>query len=330
MNNLKLKTNAFMKKNGTKVAFYGGMGSIAIGCGLLCKATLKINSMAEQDAKKIADIRKKWEEEDGNSRLDSRGPRRGHKLCKQGRRELSNCYLRTGARYCLTAAPAAILILGGMGACTYAFNKEHNGRMQMTGVAMGYLATLNKYRKKYADEHGEEAEKKFYYGVKEEEKEVKDEKGKVKKVKEEGLPKDVDISDFAKFFGKDYSDAATGYPEADLIFLKNIERAATRKLARDKWLTLNEVYKMLELRDGAGQRYGVKGGNNIGWVYNKDNPEENQVDFGLFNLKKTENKDYINGYNDVILIEPNINCLDLGNAMWGLDDKTPDPMIFQE
>lgn len=338
--NFKIKTKAFIGKHGTDIACYGGCAAIGVGVFFACKATLKINEMAKEDAKKAEEIKQKYKV--GVNIKKGKGKKNGSvndagssnnesvELSKEGRRALSKHYIGTIARYGLTCAPAALLIGGGMAANIFAHHKEKSGRLEMTGIAMGAMATLKKYRDEMRRERGDEAEKKFYYGVKDVEKEVVDEKGKKKVEKEEVIPKDINTSDFAKFFGVDYSNAATGYPEADIIFLKNVERTATRKLAQDKWLTLNELYKMLELRDAAGQRYGIKGGNNIGWVYDKDHPEQNIVDLGLYSGKKTNNRDYVNGYNDVILVEPNVNCLDLSSAMWGLDMKTPDPMLFKD
>ena len=338
--NFKIKTKGFFKAHGTDIACYGGCAAIGVGTILACKATLKVSKQFEEDEKAKSELIKefKLDIKSGKKKFVKGGKKDGAdnisdselaELHKQGRKALRKHNLRRAGRYCRAFAPSALLILGGMTANVCAHRTEKKGRLEMTGIAAGLAATVKKYRDKFKEEHGEDAEKEFYYGVEKKEKEVTDEKGKVKKEEEKVLPKDIDISDFAKFFGVDYSDAATGYPEADLVFLKQTEAAATRKLAKDKWLTLNEVYKMLALRDAAGQRYGIAGGNNIGWVYDKDNPEGNKVDFGLFNLKKTNNMDYVNGYNDVILIEPNVNCLDLGSAMWGFDMKTPDPDLFR-
>lgn len=333
----KTKTKAFVGKHGTDIACYGGCTAIGIGVFFACRATLKINEMAKKDAEMAELIKEKYavavkerKDKNGNHRADNGNSGKSVVLSKEGRKALTKHYVNTAARYGLACLPAAFLIGGGIAANIFAHRKEKSGRLEMTGIAMGAMTALSKYRRKFAEEHGEDAEKKFYYGVEEKEKEVVDEKGKKKVEKEEVLPKDVNVSDFAKFFGKDYSDAATGYPEEDLIFLKNLERSLTRRLARDKWLTLNDCYKAMCLIDAAGQRYGVKGGNNIGWVYDKDHPENNIINFGLYNLDRTENKDYINGYNDVILVEPNVNCLDLSNALWGLDMKTPDPLLFKD
>ena len=312
---------------------------------------MKVNKEVEEDIKKRDEIRakykmdiltikemnkkkkskKKGEEvvDNGTAGLSDSDNRELVKLHKEGNRELTKHNLRTVGRICRRYLPAALCIIGGSIAIGKAHKVEKKGRLEMTGVAVGALATLKKYRDEMRKERGDEAEKEFFHGIKSEKKEEVDEKGKKKVTEEKVLPKDIDYSDFTKFFGVDYSSAATGYPEADLVFLKNVERAATRKLAQDKWLTLNELYKMLELRDAAGQRYGVPGGNNIGWVYDPKNPENNIVDLGLYNLKKTNNMDYINGFNDVIIVEPNVNCLDLANNMWGLDMKTPDPDLFR-
>lgn len=350
--NFKLKTKAFFKAHGSDFGCYGGMAATVLGTVLACRATLKVNKEAEEDNKKRDEIRAKYKMDiqilkdmdkkkkskknkeevvdNGSAGMADSDIRELRKLHKEGSRELTHHYLRTGLRYCLHYLPSALLIAGGCLAIGKAHRAEKRGRLEMTGIATAAVAKLAQYRAKYRDEHGVEEEKEFFHGIDKVKKEETDEKGKKKVTEEKVARKDINYSDFTKFFGVDYSTAATGYPEADLVFLKQVERTATRKLAEDKWLTLNELYKMLCLRDAAGQRYGVAGGNNIGWVYDPNCPENNIVDLGLYNLKKTGNMDYINGMNDVIIVEPNVNCLDLANAMWGLDMKTPDPDLFRD
>lgn len=342
MGNLKMKTKAFLGKHGTDMMCYGGCGMIVLGTVLTCRGVLKINAEAEEDTKHIEAIKAKYalteasekpkkggKKKNGVTKSNRKSSGRSIKLSREGNKALRRAYIRTFARYAAHIAPGAALELAGMGLNIAAHRTEKAGRIQMTSLAAGYAASLAKYRKKFAEEHGDEAEKEFYYGVEKQKKEETNEKGKKVTKEEKLIRRDIDTSDFAKFFGVDYSDAATGLIEADLVFLKGIERTATRKLCEDKWLTLNELYKMLCLKDAAGQRYGIRGGNNIGWVYDKDHPENNFVDLGLYAAEKVNNRDYINGYNDVILLEPNVNCLDLSSAMWGLDMKTPDPDLFR-
>ena len=342
MGNLKMRTKAFLGKHGTDVMCYGGCGMIVLGTVLTCRGVLKINAEAEEDTKRIEAIKAKYALTEASEKPKKGGKKNGNrksgrkssgsavKLSREGNKALRGAYLRTFGRYCRHIAPGAALELAGMSLNIAAHRTEKAGRLQMTSIAAGYAASLMKYRKKFAEEHGEEAEKEFYYGVEKQKKEELNEKGKKVTKEEKLIRRDIDTSDFAKFFGVDYSDAATGLIEADLVFLKGVERTATRKLCEDGWLTVNEFYKMLCLKDAAGQRYGIRGGNNVGWVYDKDHPENNFVDMGLYAAEKVNNRDYINGYNDVILIEPNINCLDLGNALWGLDMKTPDPDLFRD
>lgn len=343
MGNLKLKLKAFAGKHGTDMMCYGGCGLIIAGTVLTCRGVLKINAEAEEDTKRIEAIKAKYAlteasekpkkgkgKKNGVTKSNRKPSGRAVKLSREGNKALRRAYVRTFGRYAAHLAPGVALELAGMGLNIAAHRTEKAGRIQMTSLAAGYAASLAKYRKKFAEEHGDEAEKEFYYGVEKQKKEEVDEKGKKKTKEEKLIRRDIDTSDFAKFFGVDYSEAATGYIEADLVFLKGIERTATRKLCEDKWLTLNELYKMLCLKDAAGQRYGIRGGNNIGWVYDKDHPENNFVDLGLYAAEKVNNRDYVNGFNDVILLEPNVNCLDLSSAMWGLDMKTPDNDLFRD
>lgn len=142
---------------------------------------------------------------------------------------------------------------------------------------------------------------------KEVEETVTDEKGNEKTVKKTVDVVDPNtISEFAKFF----DDGCIGWtkdPELNMIFLRQQEAAATKRLEDRGHLFLNEVYDMLGLPH-------TRAGQIVGWIYDKKNPiGDNYVDFGIYDTSKEANRNFVNGYERTILLDFNVdgNILDL-------------------
>ena len=108
------------------------------------------------------------------------------------------------------------------------------------------------------------------------------------------------ISPYAKFF----DDGCTGWskdPEESLWFLKLQQDYANNKLKTRGYLFLNEVYEMLGIpRTAAGCV--------VGWIYDEKCPNgDNFVDFGIFDTNKPKSRDFVNGYERVILLDFNVD-----------------------
>ena len=57
----------------------------------------------------------------------------------------------------------------------------------------------------------------------------------------------------------------------------------------------------------------TKAGQIVGWVYDEDNPlGDNYVDFGIYDINREKSRDFVNGYERVILLDFNVdgNILD--------------------
>lgn len=92
--------------------------------------------------------------------------------------------------------------------------------------------------------------------------------------------------------------------EYNLCFLKIQQEYANELLKRRGHLFLNEVYDMLDIPR-------TKAGAVMGWIYDKEHPYgSNFVDFGLGSER---NRDFINGRDNVALLDFNVdgNILDL-------------------
>ena len=127
---------------------------------------------------------------------------------------------------------------------------------------------------------------KFFGGIEEEKKETE---------KDNSLK---DISEYARFFDVDCR-RWTNDPEKNMFFIKQVQEYANVRLQNEGYLFLNDVYDMLGLpRTRAGQC--------VGWVYDEKNPiGDNYIDFGIYKFDK--NKEFINGYEPVVLLDFNID-----------------------
>ena len=107
-------------------------------------------------------------------------------------------------------------------------------------------------------------------------------------------------SDYAKFFDEGCREWDKD-PEYNLTFLKCQENYANDLLKSKGHLFLNEVYDMLGIpRTKAGQI--------VGWIYDEENPiGDNYVDFGIYDVYKEANRNFVNGYERNILLDFNVD-----------------------
>jgi hypothetical protein len=100
-------------------------------------------------------------------------------------------------------------------------------------------------------------------------------------------------------FDRFYDDGCLGWdpdPQYSLMSLIKYQALANQKLQEQGYLFINEVYEMLGLPK-------CKQGQVVGWLYDKKNPiGDNRVDFGIYNLYKEKNRDFVNGWEKVILL----------------------------
>ena len=128
---------------------------------------------------------------------------------------------------------------------------------------------------------------------------VVDEKGKEKTVKKTVNVTSVDgESEYARFFDNGCSNWKKD-PEHNLWFLKQQQNWANDKLKAQGYLFLNDVYEMLGVPL-------TKAGHEVGWLYDNQN-SDNYVDFGIFDINRPKNRDFVNGYERTILLDFNVD-----------------------
>ena len=277
-----------VRKHAPEILLGAGTVGVIAGSVLACKATLKLESIIDDTkdmvecAHDIHDGKVKIKEGEVYSDADLRT-------------DIMKAYGVCAGKILRIYAPA--VILGGLSIAS--FFASHNimkRRYLEVGAALSAISTQFKgYRKRVADEFGEEKERQLYSGTttkKIKEKVTDPETGKTKTVtKEVETPLDETPLDetIRVVFCQETSPEWTNDPEYCWCFLKNTQRFCNERLKAEGRIMLNDIRDELGLpKTKAGYRYG--------WKYEKNNPDgDNMIDFGIRELTvSSDNSDEVN------------------------------------
>lgn len=282
-----------LKKHSPEIMVTAGVIGVVASAVMACKATTKASSIVDEMKEEMDKIHKAADmvDEEIYSEEDLK-------------KDTSIVYIQTGVKFAKLYGPS--IALGALSITSILVG--HNIlRKRNLALAAAYTAidtSFKAYRGRVVERFGKELDKELKYNIKAKEVEetVVDEKtGKEKVVK-----KTIDVadpneySDYARFF----DDGCNGWskdPEFNLMFLKQQQSYANDLLKSRGHLFLNEVYDLLGI-----QR--TKAGNVVGWIYDEKNPVgDNFVDFGIYDINRPINRDFVNGYERTILLDFNVD-----------------------
>lgn len=285
-----------IKKHSPEILVGAGIVGVVGSTIMACKATTKLDEILEEPKEKIEKIHELIENPDTV-------PEGKEYTEEDGKKDLTIMYTQSALKVAKLYAPSVILgtvsiaaILGG----------HHILRKRNFALAAAY-ATIDKgfkeYRGRVIERFGEELDKELKYNIKAKEIEetVVNEDGTETTVKKTANVANLsEYSDYAKFFDEGCSGWSKD-PEFNLMFLKDQQRYANDLLKSKGHLFLNEVYDMLGIqRTQAGQI--------VGWIYDEKHPVgDNYVDFGIYNTYNEANRNFVNGYEKVILLDFNVD-----------------------
>lgn len=291
------KVGFTLKKHSPEILVGAGVVGVVASTVLACKATLKVNEVLDEtrtNIQKIDTAVEKGFNEAGSPYSE-----------EDSQNDLKITYIQTGWKMAkLYAVPVTLgaasiaCILGG-----HKILKTRNIALATTYTAL--MNDYNGYRSRVVERFGEALDKELKYNIKTKEIDeiVVNEDGSEQVVK-----KTVQVSDrpygpdmygpFSRFF----DESCTGWdknPEYSLMFLTQQQNYANEKLKRQGFLFINDVYEMLGIPK-------CKEGQTHGWVYDEKNPiGDNYIDFGIFNIHIEKNRDFVNGYERVIILDFN-------------------------
>lgn len=284
-----------LKKHSPEILIVAGVVGTVTSAVMACKATLKVNEIIDESKNNIEKI---------HTATAVGYTEAGEEYTEQdSKKDLTLTYVQTGVKLAKLYAPSVAL---GALSLTAIVKSNNILRKRNVALAAAYTAVdkgFKEYRGRVVERFGKDLDRELRYGIKakEVEEKITDENGNetiVKKTVEVADPNA--ISPYARFFDECCS-GWTKDPEVNLMFLRMQQNYANDKLQNQGHLFLNEVYDMLGMDR-------TKAGNVVGWVYDEENPiGDNFVDFGIYDVRNEQKRDFVNGRERSILLDFNVD-----------------------
>lgn len=273
-----------LKKNSPEILLAAGIISGVATVILACKETLKAEEIVDKHKEMIDTVHEAAEiaANEENVEFDE----------KQG---VMGAYMKTAWSFAKLYAPAIAM---GAISITCVLASHSVLKRRYLGVVAAYEAldtAFKAYRGRVAEEFGDEVEERIRKGVKKEEIEVTDDKGKTKKQEVDVVGADGQtFSPYARFFDESAPEWKKD-PELNLVYLRTMQQMLTDQLRARGHLFLNEVYDALGMPR-------TKAGAVVGW---KLGMGDDYVDFGLYS-GYDRSRDFVNGYERSVLLDFNV------------------------
>lgn len=294
---IKFVPNTISKRAGRAAAVASkGSPTILFGVGVVgivgttvmaCRATLKLDEVLEDHHSNVDKAKMLLSSE------------RADYTIKDYNRDMTLLYVRASVTVVKLYAPSIVLGAVTISALTRSHNLLNRRNASLTAAYAAVEKGFSQYRERVISEFGEDKDREFRYGTRDETIIVESKKNGeihhtnkvVKRVGPEGA------SVYARFFDE-YSKNWSRTPEYNHIFLTCQQNYANDLLRSRGHVFLNEVYDMLGIDRS-------KAGAVVGWVLD---PEcDNFVDFGIFNGDKPGVRDFVNGREGSILLDFNVD-----------------------
>lgn len=286
-------------KHSPEILVVAGVAGMVASTVIACKRTIKLNDILEKRAEQLKMIQDSLKDESISEEEYSE---------QDAKNDMKIITVQTAFQVAKLYAPAVILGAVSIGCIFSSHNILNKRNLALAAAYQAVDKGWKEYRKRIVDKFGEEFEKEIRYGVEstDVEEEYTDEKGKKKTKTVEEKSIDISKNPYAKFFDESCPDWEKN-PEYNLMFLQAQERYANDLLRSRGHLFLNEVYDMLGIER-------TKAGQVIGWKYDtKNSALHNCIDFGIYKPENDANRRFINGLENVILLDFNVDGNILGD-----------------
>lgn len=273
-----------LQKASPQVMFVGGVVGV-VGAGVLaCRATLK-----------VSDVLDKHEElkEKATALLEADGRVYDEKTYAK---DMTVIKVKTILDLTKLFAPAVGLGALSVAMLTGSHVVLNRRNASLTAAYAAVDQAFDQYRDRVRAELGEDRDRNFRYGTETVEEKIEDADGKKKIIKHTRVASG-EPSQYARFFDQLCTNWVRN-PEYNAIFLRAQQNYMNELLQARGHVFLNEVYDALGIpRSGAGAV--------VGWVLGKGG--DDFISFGIFDLDKPEVRDFVNGREDSILLDFNVD-----------------------
>ena len=284
-----------LKKYSPEILVTVGIAGAVTGAVMACKATTKASAILDDAKERIDDIKE----------VAANPGMKGKYTDDDRKKDMAIVYTQTGVELAKTYGPA-ILIGTASAGCILA----SVGIMRKRNVALAAAyATVDKgfkeYRGRVIERFGKELDRELKYNIKAKEVEEikKNEDGTEEIVKKTVHTADItEASEYARFFDE-YCLGWEKDPELNLYYVRMQQAYANDMLKARGHLFLNEVYDLFGIPR-------TKAGAQVGWVHSDKTPgiyNDDYIDFGIYDISKESNRDFVNGRERSILLEFNVD-----------------------
>ena len=286
------KAEFTIKKNSPEILLGAGIVGFVGTIVLACRATCRADEVLEFHRKKIKDI------EDAKEIADADPEGEMSYDIEIYRQDKAIRYLKTTGNLAKLYAPTVAVGALSLACILTSRNIMQKRYLGVVAAYNGLSAAFEEYRKRVRDEYGEGLDKHFRYGTTYEELPVYDENGKKTKEKEQvektetGMVMQTD--DSCRFFDSSNPNWDKN-PAFSMMWLRGQQNILNDILHTRGHVFLNEVY------DALGFPHTPQGAV-LGWI---DGEGDNCIDFGLYDQNKENVRRFVNGVDNVIMLEFN-------------------------
>lgn len=286
------KAEFTIKKNSPEILLGAGIVGFVGTIVLACRATCRADEVLEFHRRKIKDINDAKEIADADPEGEMSYDIEIYRQDKAIR------YLKTTGSLAKLYAPTIAVGTLSLACILTSRNIMQKRYLGVVAAYNGVSAAFEEYRKRVRDEYGEGLDKHFRYGTTYDELPVYDENGKKTKEKEQvektetGMVMQTD--DSCRFFDSSNPNWDKN-PTFSMMWLRGQQNILNDILHTRGHVFLNEVY------DALGFPHTPQGAV-LGWI---DGEGDNCIDFGLYDPNKESVRRFVNGVDNVIMLEFN-------------------------
>lgn len=268
------------RKVGPEVMVIGGIVGISVATYMLLKKSDQASDILDEHKDMAEEIRDNCSDE------------------KARRKEMTKAYAKTAKKFVTTYGPAASLYVAS---CVSILGGHNIVRKRYASAAAAYKVletSFDEYRERVKAAYGEEVDRNLKHGIVKKDISVieVDEDGNEKEKKIKSANVIENPSKYAKFFDEGCPNWEKN-PEYNLMFLKSQQNYVNELLQVRGYVFLNEVYRLLGIPE-------TSEGQLVGWVLGNG---DDYIDFGIYDLYNEKHRDFVNGYENVILLDFNVD-----------------------
>lgn len=286
------KAELSIKKNSPEILLGAGIVGFVGTIVLACRATCRADEVLEFHRRKIKDINDAKEIADADPEGEISYDIEIYRQDKAIR------YLKTTGSLAKLYAPTIAVGTLSLACILTSRNIMQKRYLGVVAAYNGLSAAFEEYRKRVRDEYGEGLDKHFRYGTTYEELPVYDENGKKTKEKEQVEKTETGMvipnDDSCRFFDSSNPNWDKN-PTFSMMWLRGQQNILNDILHTRGHVFLNEVY------DALGFPHTPQGAV-LGWL---DGEGDNCIDFGLYDPNKESVRRFVNGVDNVIMLEFN-------------------------